>query len=69
MNRRLLLTTREAAEALGVAPATIRDWQRRGLVTRGAGGRWDLLELRAAQHAPKPRRQPGNPPPANHDEP
>ncbi len=55
MTRRLV-STKEAAEALGVAPATIWDWRRQGLVEPARRNRWDLRALRAAQRAPKPYR-------------
>lgn len=55
-SHRRLVTTREAAEALGVAPATIWDWRRQGLVEPARRNRWDLRALRAAQRAPKPYR-------------
>lgn len=51
---RRLLSTSAAADLLGVAPATIRDWHRRGLVRPVRRNAWDLLELRAAEQAPKP---------------
>jgi excisionase family DNA binding protein len=53
------LTTKQAAGILNVAPATIRDWARRGLLTRyrQAGRRvWACAELAVAQDAPKQRR-------------
>lgn len=52
-HRRLLLTTREAAEALDITMAAIRKWRERGLVTPITGSerhpRWDLADLRQAQ--------------------
>lgn len=54
--RRVLLPTQEAAAFLGVTPATIRDWKRRGLVMPAGRNRWDLVALRRAQAVPKPRR-------------
>lgn len=54
--RRLPLSTAEAAQALGVTPATIRDWARQDLVKPRGRNRWDLADLRAAQRAPKPYR-------------
>jgi hypothetical protein len=54
------VSTRYAATVLSVAPATIRDWHRRGLIhpsphARGVE-RWDLADLWAARGKPKPRR-------------
>lgn len=55
-----LVDTEVAAVAAGVAPATIRDWARRGLLRRRGGSerrpKWDLREVRAARDADKPRR-------------
>lgn len=53
---RLLLSTGEAASTLGVRPATIRDWHRRGIVTPAGRNRWDLADLVRARAAPRPRR-------------
>lgn len=54
---RRTLPTQEAAAFLGVSPATIRDWKRRGLVVPAARNRWDLVQLRQAQATiPRPRR-------------
>ena len=55
MTRRLL-TTSAAAELLGIAPATIRDWKRQGLVSPVRRNAWDLHSLRAAEQASKPYR-------------
>jgi hypothetical protein len=55
--RRRPLSTREAAAFLGVAPATIRDWKRQGLVQPKARNAWDVVDLRNAQrNVPRPRR-------------
>lgn len=55
-----LVPTEVAAIAAGVAPSTIRDWARRGLIQRAGGSPrrplWDLREVRRARDAPKPRR-------------
>lgn len=55
-----LLTTAEAALVCDVAPATIRDWHRRGLIQRRGtipmGPTWSMRELAQAREAPKPRR-------------
>lgn len=54
------LTTRLAALNSGVAPATIRDWVRRGLLTRCGGTPkrpfYRLTDVEAARHAAKPTR-------------
>ncbi|MFB7225628.1 MerR family transcriptional regulator [Streptomyces sp. NPDC056227] len=54
------LTTRDAALLVGVQPATIRDWRRRGLLTpvRGSTPKRPLFhgpEIVAASEAPKPK--------------
>lgn len=53
-----LVTTRTAALACGVQPATIRDWVRRGLLNRIGGTPkrpiYRLADVLAAQAAPKP---------------
>lgn len=54
--RAQLLSAGDAALILGVAPATLRDWRRRGLLTPHRGGVYDVHELLAAQAAAKPRR-------------
>lgn len=55
-----LLTTKLAALACGVEPATIRDWVRRGILHRCGGTPkrpiYRLGDVRAAQTAAKPRR-------------
>jgi hypothetical protein len=54
-----LFTVNDAAAAAGVEPATIRDWFRRGLLTRHGSTRRalvDLDELVVALDAEKPRR-------------
>lgn len=55
-----LVDTKVAALAVGVDPATIRDWRRRGLLAaRGGSPRrplYDLRDVRRARDAPKPRR-------------
>ncbi|WP_406157751.1 MerR family transcriptional regulator [Streptomyces canus] len=52
------LTTELAAQACGVQPATIRDWVRRGILTRAAGSTRHPLyavdDVTAAKTAPKP---------------
>jgi hypothetical protein len=52
------LTTELAAQACGVQPATIRDWVRRGILTRAAGSDRHPLyavdAVTAAKTAPKP---------------
>lgn len=54
------LTTRLAALNSGVAPATIRDWVRRGLLTRCGGTPkrplYRLTDVEAARAATKPTR-------------
>ncbi|MEU1421488.1 hypothetical protein [Kitasatospora sp. NPDC005751] len=54
------LTTSLAAEAAGVAPATIRDWVRRGILTRCGGTPkrpiYRVAAVHAARHAAKPNR-------------
>lgn len=50
-----------AALAVGVKPATLRDWRRRGLLTPVGGTErrplYALADLHTAKHAAKPRRQ------------
>jgi hypothetical protein len=52
------LTTELAAQAAGVKPSTIRDWVRRGLLTRTAGSPrhplYTVDAVTAAKTAPKP---------------
>ncbi|MFH9728321.1 hypothetical protein ACH4M4_35985 [Streptomyces sp. NPDC017254] len=54
------LTTSLAALAAGVQPATIRDWVRRGILTRcgGSPGRpvFRVEDVQAARAAAKPTR-------------
>ncbi|MFI7234451.1 hypothetical protein [Streptomyces cyaneofuscatus] len=54
------LTTRLAALNSGVQPATIRDWVRRGLLTRCGGTPkrplYRLADVEAARTAAKPTR-------------
>lgn len=54
------LTTTMAAQSADVAPATIRDWVRRGLLTRCGGSPkrpiYRLADVQAARHAAKPTR-------------
>lgn len=54
------LTTRLAALCAGVAPATIRDWVRRGLLTRCGGSPkrplYRVADVEAARYAAKPTR-------------
>lgn len=54
------LTTRLAALNSGVQPATIRDWVRRGLLTRCGGSPkrplYRLADVEAARYAAKPTR-------------
>nr|WTB35179.1 hypothetical protein OG781_42110 [Streptomyces sp. NBC_00830] len=56
------LTTSMAAMSADVQPATIRDWVRRGLLTRCGGSPkrpvYRLEDVEAARHAAKPT-QPG----------
>lgn len=56
------LTTSMAAMACGVTTATIRDWVRRGILTRCGGSPkrpvYRLDDVIAAKHAPKPKRVP-----------
>jgi transposase-like protein len=57
--RAQLFTAADAAAAIGVQPATLRDWVRRGLLTRHGTQRtalYDVHELVAAADAAKPRR-------------
>ncbi|MFB7473995.1 MerR family transcriptional regulator [Kitasatospora sp. NPDC056184] len=55
-----LLTTSLAARAAGVAPATIRDWVRRGILTRSGGTPkrpiYRVADVQAARRAAKPTR-------------
>ncbi|MGW1278030.1 hypothetical protein ACWD4V_13900 [Streptomyces tsukubensis] len=55
------LTTQLAALNCGVAPATIRDWVRRGLLTRCGGTPkrpvYRLADVEAARYAAKPTRE------------
>jgi DNA-binding transcriptional MerR regulator len=57
---RVFLTTAQAAEQLGVEPATVRDWARRGLLEPAGGTSrrplWRGSDLLAAAKARKPRR-------------
>ncbi|MFF3060879.1 MerR family transcriptional regulator [Streptomyces sp. NPDC057909] len=54
------LTTSMAAMSAGVQPATIRDWVRRGLLTRCGGSPkrpiYRLEDVEAARSATKPSR-------------
>ncbi|MBV7671389.1 helix-turn-helix domain-containing protein [Streptomyces halstedii] len=54
------LTTTMAAQSADVAPATIRDWVRRGLLTRCGGSPkrpiYRLADVQAARYAAKPTR-------------
>ncbi|MGW2539436.1 hypothetical protein ACWC5I_00810 [Kitasatospora sp. NPDC001574] len=54
------LTTSLAALAAGVSPATIRDWVRRGILTRCGGTPmrpiYRVTDVLAARHAAKPSR-------------
>ncbi|MEU6702549.1 hypothetical protein [Streptomyces wuyuanensis] len=54
------LTTSMAAMAAGVQPATIRDWVRRGILTRCGGSPkrpiYRLADVTAARDAAKPTR-------------
>jgi hypothetical protein len=54
-----LLTTSLAAKACGVEPATIRDWVRRGVLTRCGGSprrpMYRVEDVIAAKTAPKPK--------------
>lgn len=56
-----LLTTKLAALNCGVEPATIRDWVRRGILTRCGGSPkrplYRLADVEAARYAAKPTRQ------------
>lgn len=59
-DRSLLLTAEDARLAACVQQETLRDWVRRGLLTRYGSHRfplYDLDELAAAAAAAKPRRQ------------
>ncbi|WP_330339396.1 MerR family transcriptional regulator [Streptomyces sp. NBC_00557] len=53
-----LLTTRLAAKAAGVEPATIRDWVRRGILQRAGGSPrrpyYTVQDVTAAKMAAKP---------------
>ncbi|MFE5675091.1 MerR family transcriptional regulator [Streptomyces erythrochromogenes] len=55
-----LCTTTTAALACGVQPATIRDWVRRGLLSRAGGTPkrpiYRVRDVLAARDAPKPSR-------------
>jgi len=55
------LTTRLAALNSGVQPATIRDWVRRGLLTRCGGTPkrpiYHVADVEAARTAAKPTRE------------
>ncbi|TXS30739.1 hypothetical protein EAO71_20310 [Streptomyces sp. ms191] len=54
------LTTSMAALAAGVQPATIRDWVRRGILTRSGGTPkrpvYRITDVQAARTAAKPNR-------------
>lgn len=54
------LTTTMAAMSAGVAPATIRDWVRRGILTRCGGSPkrplYRVADVDAARYAAKPTR-------------
>lgn len=54
------LTTKLAAAACGVEPATIRDWVRRGILTRCGGSPkrpvYRLDDVQTAREASKPTR-------------
>lgn len=54
------LTTTQAAMASGVKPGTIRDWVRRGILTRCGGSPrrpiYRVEDVLAAKNAPKPNR-------------
>ncbi|MEU1496070.1 hypothetical protein [Streptomyces sp. NPDC005732] len=54
------LTTTQAAMACGVDPSTIRDWVRRGILTRCGGSPrrpiYRVQDVIAAKTAPKPSR-------------
>ena len=54
------LTTSMAAMFCGVSTATIRDWVRRGILTRCAGSPkrpvYRISDVIAAKYAPKPNR-------------
>ncbi|AWL39679.1 MULTISPECIES: MerR family transcriptional regulator [unclassified Streptomyces] len=54
------LTTTMAAQSADVAPATIRDWVRRGLLTRCGGSPkrpiYRVADVQAARYAAKPTR-------------
>ncbi|MCL6733307.1 MerR family transcriptional regulator [Streptomyces neyagawaensis] len=54
------LTTSQAATACGVQPGTIRDWVRRGILTRSGGSPrhpiFRVEDVMAAKNAPKPSR-------------
>lgn len=59
-HRPRLLPAELAALACGIAPATLRDWRRRGILTPAGGTPrrplYDVADLHAAQQAPKPKR-------------
>jgi predicted site-specific integrase-resolvase len=60
MSRHHLLTAEDAATLADVNPATLRDWTRRGLLTRYGSARralYDWRELDQAKTTPKPRRR------------
>ncbi|MET7643034.1 hypothetical protein ABZS83_05195 [Streptomyces sp. NPDC005426] len=54
------LTTSMAAMSAGVQPATIRDWVRRGILTRCGGSPkrplYRVADVEAARYAAKPTR-------------
>jgi hypothetical protein len=60
-----LLTTSLAAKACGVEPATIRDWVRRGVLTRCGGSprrpMYRVEDVMAAKTAPKPKPERSKP--------
>jgi len=61
LGRMRVLPADLAARVVGVDPATLRDWRRRGLITPVGGTErrplYALTDLYAAKQAPKPRRQ------------
>jgi len=63
--RAALLSSRDAADAVGVTQSTLREWAHRGLLTNYGTRRialYDAAELVAAIEAKKPRRRSDTPP-------
>jgi len=66
----VFLTTAQAAGQVGVTPATVRDWKRRGLLAPAGGTQraplWRASDLLVAWRAPKPDRSRRHADPTRH---